>query len=83
MKKFFCSVLVAVFVAGTAGAWAAQSAYDIKMMTPQVKTALEARKARFAALKNLKTVGSVGENNRGYLESFVRGAAANECQHRA
>ncbi len=44
--------------------------YDIKTMTPEVKAALEARKARFSELKALKAQGAVGENNRGYVEAL-------------
>ncbi|HLD70053.1 MAG TPA: YdbL family protein [Candidatus Omnitrophota bacterium] len=46
----------------------AEGKYDIKEMTPEVKTALENRRSRFDELKNLKAQGIVGENNRGYVE---------------
>lgn len=56
----------------TAGAFA--QTYDIKEMTPVVKSALEARKGRFAELKTAKSRGLVGESNRGYVEALGGGA---------
>ena len=50
--------------------------YDIKTLTPDVKVALDARKARFSELKALKAKGLVGENNRGYVEVLGGGADA-------
>ena len=50
--------------------------YDIKEMTPEVKTALESRKDRFEELRQLKASGVVGENNRGYVEALLNDAAA-------
>ena len=66
MKKILCCFLMLLSFA--APAWA--QAYDIKAMTPQVKAALEARKARFADIKAMKAKGRGGENNRGYLQAF-------------
>lgn len=73
MRKFGCSVFLAVFLAGVCSMAAAQAGYDIKVMTPQVEAALQARKARFAELKAIKGQGVVGENNRGYVEVFDGG----------
>ncbi len=42
--------------------------YDIKEMTPAVKSSLDARRGRFEQLSALKSQGKVGENNRGYVE---------------
>lgn len=42
--------------------------YSIKTMTPEVMQALDARKARFAELRTLKSSGMVGENNHGYVQ---------------
>jgi uncharacterized protein YdbL (DUF1318 family) len=52
----------------------AQATYDIKEMTPAVKSALDGRKSRFAELKTMKTQGVVGENNRGYVQALGGGA---------
>jgi len=49
-------------------AWAAS--YDIKEMTPEVKSALDGRRSRFEELKSLKAQGAVGENNKGYVEAL-------------
>ena len=46
----------------------AEGKYDIKEMTPEVKTALENRRSRFDQLRDLKAKGLVGENNSGYVE---------------
>ena len=46
--------------------WAA--AYDIKEITPEVKTALDNRRERFDQLRTYKEKGVIGENNRGYVE---------------
>jgi len=42
--------------------------YDIKEMTPEVKAALDNRRNRFDSLRQFKTKGLIGENNRGYVE---------------
>ncbi|MEI7998244.1 MAG: YdbL family protein [Candidatus Omnitrophota bacterium] len=42
--------------------------YSIKTKTPEVQRALDARKSRFSELHSLKVAGTVGENNRGYVE---------------
>ena len=54
--------------------WAAK--YDIKEMTPEVKSALDARRARYDQLTALKAEGKVGENNRGYVEALGSGGGA-------
>jgi uncharacterized protein len=64
MRKFIFSTL---FLMALCSPSFAQGAYDIKEMTPEVKSALEARKARFGELKALKAQGFVGENNSGYV----------------
>ena len=69
MKKFLCCVVMLLSLSS-----AALAQYDIKTMTPEVKSALEARKGRFSALKALKAQGLVGENNRGYVEAIGGGA---------
>ena len=42
--------------------------YDIKEMTPDVKSALDGRRDRFDQLHQLKEQGAIGENNHGYVE---------------
>ena len=71
MKKLF---MVCVLICAVAATVSAQTKYDIKEMTPAVKSALDGRKARFADLKVLKTQGVVGENNRGYVQALSGGA---------
>ena len=73
MKKLF---MVCVLICVAAATAPAQVKYDIKEMTPAVKSALDGRKARFADLKALKTKGVVGENNRGYVETLGGGKSA-------
>ncbi len=70
MKKLFMSCVLICAAVTTASA---QATYDIKEMTPEVKSALDSRKARFAELKALKTQGAVGENNRGYVQMLGGG----------
>ena len=67
MKKLF---MVLVLICAAAATASAQATYDIKEMTPVVKSALDGRKARFADLKALKTQGVIGENNRGYVQAL-------------
>jgi uncharacterized protein YdbL (DUF1318 family) len=69
--RYIAALFFLVIMAGTV---LAAGAYDIKQMTPQVQSALDGRKQRFAQLKSLKAQGVLGENNRGYVE--VLGAAA-------
>lgn len=71
MKKLFTVFILICAAAATAPA---QAAYDIKEMTPAVKSALDGRKARFAQLKTMKTQGLVGETNRGYVQALGGGA---------
>jgi uncharacterized protein YdbL (DUF1318 family) len=57
--------------------WAyAQSKYSIKEMTPEVQAALDGRRARYDALKELKQKALVGENNQGYVEALTDEAQA-------
>jgi uncharacterized protein len=44
--------------------------YSIKAMTPEVKQALDSRKERFSELRDLKSEGAIGENNRGYVHAL-------------
>ncbi len=49
----------------------AEAKYALKTMTPEVSTALEARRARFDSLADLKAKGMVGEDNQGYVKALV------------
>ncbi len=42
--------------------------YDIKTMTKEVQSALESRRDRYNILKDYKTKGIIGENNKGYVQ---------------
>ncbi|MCC7300881.1 MAG: DUF1318 domain-containing protein [Verrucomicrobia bacterium] len=70
MKK---QLMVFALVCAAAATAPAQAKYDIKEMTPAVKTALDGRKSRFSELKALKAKGQVGENNRGYVQALGGG----------
>lgn len=70
MKKLFTVLMLVCAAAATAPA---QATYDIKEMTPAVKSALDGRKGRFAELKALKAQGVIGENNRGYVQTLGGG----------
>lgn len=70
MKK---QLIIFALVCAAAGFVPAQAKYDIKEMTPVVKSALDGRKARFAELKELKAKGLVGETNRGYVQQLGGG----------
>jgi hypothetical protein len=41
--------------------------YELKEITPSVKSALDRRKNRFESLEALKADGTIGENNKGYV----------------
>ena len=49
----------------------AEAKYSLKEMTPEVSAALEARRARFDNLADLKSKGMVGEDDRGYIKALV------------
>lgn len=80
MKKFISTLLGLSFLAVVFGFYPnivlAEGAYDIKEMTPEVKSALEGRRGRFEQLRELKAKSVVGENNRGYVEALGSDADA-------
>lgn len=49
----------------------AEAKYALKAMTPEVSAALDARRARFDSLADLKNKGMVGEDNQGYAKALV------------
>jgi uncharacterized protein YdbL (DUF1318 family) len=61
------SLLIVVVFMDVLIVWA-QTKYDIKEMTPEVQAALDNRRNRFDKLQVLKAKGTIGENNRGYVE---------------
>ena len=67
-------IFLVIMVLGTAlslpSVWAEEK-YSLKEITPAAETALEGRRNRFDELSDLKARGSVGENNRGYVEALV------------
>ena len=46
----------------------ADAKYSIKQMTSEVQAALNNRRDRFNQLRQLKSSGAIGENNKGYVE---------------
>ena len=64
MKKTILFLLAMIFALPAF----AESKYSIKQMTPEVQSALDHRRDRFDQLRALKSSGSVGENNHGYVE---------------
>lgn len=70
LKIFVTAAVLAV------GLMADAAQYDIKQMTPEVQQALENRRSRFDQLRDLKTQGIVGENNRGYIDVLQGDASA-------
>ncbi len=75
MKKFFAILLAAVLLAVVSSEGFAAK-YDIKELTPEVKSALDSRRGRFDQLRQLKEQGIVGENNKGYVEVLQDNAEA-------
>ncbi|MBF0388315.1 MAG: YdbL family protein [Candidatus Omnitrophica bacterium] len=71
MKRSLMALSLALCLVSTA---ALAQSYDIKEMTPEVKSALTSRKDRFADLKAFKAQGLVGETNRGYVQALGGGA---------
>ena len=68
MRNIFWTVFLSVSILLPLTNLCAQQSYDIKELTPEVKSALDSRRGRFDELKQLKAQGVVGENNKGYVE---------------
>jgi uncharacterized protein len=61
----------------------AEAKYSIKQMTSQVQSALNNRRDRFDQLRQLKSSGAIGENNKGYVEALnVEGEAIAEAENK-
>ena len=71
----FVLILTGLFLACSV-ARAAQ--YDIKTMTPEVQAALSNRQARYESLQQLKSQGTLGENNHGYVDVLNATPGASE-----
>lgn len=65
MKKIIALSIIGLLMLTSS---ASAENYDIKEMTPEVRNALDARKARFGELQSLKAQGIIGENNGGLVE---------------
>ncbi len=76
MRTVTAFILTALFFIASAPADVFAAQYDLKEMTPPVKKAIENRQARYAELQSLKASGGLGETNRGYVEAFRAGRAA-------
>ena len=69
-KIYFLMMMVMFGVGNFSQDASAQANYSIKQMTPEVEAALNNRRDRFDALRELKSKGSIGENNSGYVEAL-------------
>ncbi len=61
----------ALFLLSLSSPVVAAGKYAIKQMTPSIQSALDNRRERFEDLRALKSSGSIGENNHGYVEVLV------------
>ena len=72
-KIIFMAVLLVMF--SNLG-WA-EGKYSIKSMTPEARQALDGRRDRYSQLRDFKSFGIIGENNRGYVEVLKDDPQAN------
>ncbi len=72
-SRILLSFFLMIFLSSIQTSVFAASKYSIKKMTTKVQQALNGRKARFEMIRALKTEGSVGETNDGYLKSIRPG----------
>lgn len=73
MKKI---LILALLILSTFHPSAFAGDYDIKEMTASVEAALEARRARFSQLEELKNQGIVGESRDGLVENLTGSSEA-------
>ena len=78
IRNIFWTVFLSVLILLPLGKLQAQQSYDIKELTPEVKSALDSRRERFDSLKQLKAQGTIGENNRGYVDALTADKNAKE-----
>lgn len=76
MRSFKKSFLIFSCLLAAGISTAEAGAYDIRENTPEVQSAISGRQSRFSALKQLKAQGSIGENNRGYVEALDSAGSA-------
>lgn len=62
-------IVFALILGAASTAWA-EGSYSLKETTPAVQQAISQRQARFNQLQALKSAGSVGEDNQGYVKAF-------------
>lgn len=70
-------IILATFLAVPFPIEAAKN-YDLKEMTPPVQQALGARQARFSELQRLKALGTIGEDNQGFVRVLKPSPQAEE-----
>jgi uncharacterized protein YdbL (DUF1318 family) len=68
MNKKSIACLVFLTLSVILSPLATTQAFDLKEMTPEVKSAIASRQARYAELQSLKAGGIVGENNQGFVQ---------------
>lgn len=71
----FVAIFAFVCVGGACESFA-EGKYSIKEMTPAVQSALDNRRDRFDQLRQLKSAGSLGETNRGYVKALDASASS-------
>ena len=76
MKKILVAIMIVSMFSGMMPLVAVAQNYDIKEMTPAIRSALDGRRARFNELETLKQANEIGENKRGYVEVLVAGQEA-------
>lgn len=76
MKRtfFFLSVLCLALAIVATPCFAGQ--YDLKTVTADIDQALKGRQARYKQLQALKGMGTIGENNRGYVTCLKEDSVA-------
>ena len=74
-KKYFLIALMSLTIFASLLVFsypAISDSYDIKELTPEVKSALDSRRERFDQIKAFKAQGVIGENNKGYVEVLAQ-----------
>ena len=72
LKIFVMTFMLGIFVASFV--WAEK--YSLKEITPAAQAALDSRRDRYDELGALKAKGTIGENNRGYVELLSSDSSA-------
>lgn len=74
MKKIMLSALMVLVALPVF----AEAKYSIKQMTPEVQSALNARRDRFSELRDFKANGVIGETSKGYVQVLTEESGAKE-----